>query len=316
MDQTLTLSGSERITVIESTPSRFEVEATYEPQGEKPPMHMHPGHAEEFTVLAGVLRVGYTDQERDYAAGESFEIPRGVAHRMWNAGDSTASVHWVSTPAGRVESFFRAMDALHRAGTTSLMAKAGVLRAHSDVMRPSSAITRLLVQVLGALRPTPTASPADVQPQGADPMTFRRHLATCLTFLLAAMIGYVGVSYLIDPGGTAPGFGMAAWPEGDAAAFLATKGARDLVTGILPLVLLFTRQRRALGWAMSIIAIVPLLDAALILSTGGSTAMAIWVHALTAVLTLGTGVLLLTERPKHPAAAANTTVPAQVSAPA
>lgn len=132
-------------------------------------------------------------------------------------------------------------------------------------------------------------------------MRFRRHLATWLTVVLALMIGYVGVSYLLDPAGTAPGFGMASWPEGDAAAFLTTKGARDLVTGILPLVLLLTRQRRALGWAMSVIAIVPLLDALLILSTGGSTAMALGVHALTAVLTLGTGVLLLTERPRTPA---------------
>jgi len=123
----------------------------------------------------------------------------------------------------------------------------------------------------------------------------RRHLATALTVILALMIGYVGVSYLTDPAGTAPAFGMAVWPEGNAAAFLATKGARDLVTGALPLVLLITGQRRALGWAMSIIALVPLLDAMLILSTGGSTAMALWVHGLTAALTLGTGLLLLTE---------------------
>ncbi|UJP11225.1 DUF4267 domain-containing protein [Microbacterium sp. KUDC0406] len=127
---------------------------------------------------------------------------------------------------------------------------------------------------------------------------FRRYLANTLTVILALMIGYVGVSYLLDPGGTAPNFGMPAWPEGEAAAFLSTKGARDLVTGILPLALLFTGQRRALGWAMSIIALVPLLDAILILSNGGSTAMAVWVHLLTAVLTFGTGLLLLTEKPR------------------
>lgn len=124
---------------------------------------------------------------------------------------------------------------------------------------------------------------------------FRRRLANTLTVVLALMIGYVGISYLLDPAGTAPNFGMPAWPEGDAAEFLATKGARDLVTGILPLVLLFTGQRRALGWALSVIALIPLLDAVLILSAGGSTAMAIGVHLLTAVLTLGTGLLLLTE---------------------
>lgn len=158
MTDTLTLNGSERITVIGSDANRFEVEATYESRGERPPKHAHPSHEESFTVLAGVLHVGYADQERDYVAGESFEIPRGVAHHMWNAGDEPAVVRWISTPSGRVESFFRAMDALHRTGKTDLVSKAGVLREYADVMYPVSAVTRLLVHVLGALRPAPAAS--------------------------------------------------------------------------------------------------------------------------------------------------------------
>jgi len=156
MTETLTLNGSERITIIDSTPERFEVEATYAPHGEQPPMHIHPSHAESFTVLAGVLRVDLAEQQHDHRTGESFEIPSGVAHRMWNAGGEPATVRWVSTPAGRVESFFRAMDALHRAGTTDLVSKAGVLRAHADVMLPSSLLTRLLVRLLGRMRPAPT----------------------------------------------------------------------------------------------------------------------------------------------------------------
>lgn len=127
-------------------------------------------------------------------------------------------------------------------------------------------------------------------------MKIRTHLATGLTVLTGVGIGYVGLSYLIDPAGTAPGFGMATWPEGDAATFLATKGARDLVSGLLPLALLLTRQRRALGWAMAIESLVPAADAALILSTGGSTTTALAVHGATAVVVLATGVLLLTER--------------------
>lgn len=160
MADTLTLNGSEQITVVHSTPERFEVQATYAPRGERPPMHMHPAHAESFTVLSGVLRVDFAGSVRDYAAGETFDIPSGVAHRMWNDGDQPATVVWISTPAARVESFFRAMDALHRAGTTSLASKAGVLREYTDVMRPNSALTRLLVSVLGALRPVPASSAA------------------------------------------------------------------------------------------------------------------------------------------------------------
>ncbi|MGW8566011.1 DUF4267 domain-containing protein [Isoptericola sp. NPDC055881] len=125
----------------------------------------------------------------------------------------------------------------------------------------------------------------------------RRHLATGLTVLLAVGIGYVGVSYLFFPAATAPSFGMAVWPEGDAAAFLATKGARDLASGLVPLALLLSGQRRALGWVLSIWALVPVADAALILSTGGSTVTALAVHGLTALALVVTGALLLTEAP-------------------
>ncbi|MFE5293878.1 DUF4267 domain-containing protein [Isoptericola sp. NPDC056618] len=124
----------------------------------------------------------------------------------------------------------------------------------------------------------------------------RKHLATTLTVLLVVGIGYVGVSYLFFPAATAPQFGMAVWPEGDAAAFLATKGARDLASGLVPLALLLTGQRRALGWVLTIWTLVPLSDAALILSTGGSTVTALAVHGLTALALVVTGVLLLTEK--------------------
>jgi hypothetical protein len=125
---------------------------------------------------------------------------------------------------------------------------------------------------------------------------FRTRLATTLTVLLAAGISYVGISYLFFPAATAPQFGMAVWPEGDAADFLATKGARDLASGLVPLALLWSGQRRAVGWILSLWTFVPLADAALILSTGGSVAMALWVHGVTALALVITGGLLLTER--------------------
>jgi hypothetical protein len=125
---------------------------------------------------------------------------------------------------------------------------------------------------------------------------FRKRLATTLTVLLAVGIGYVGVSYLFFPAATAPQFGMAVWPVGDAAQLLATKGARDLASGIVPLALLLSGQRRALGWVLSLWTVVPLADAILVLSTGGSTATALGVHGLTAAALLVTGTLLLTEK--------------------
>nr|WP_281367845.1 DUF4267 domain-containing protein [Nonomuraea typhae] len=92
---------------------------------------------------------------------------------------------------------------------------------------------------------------------------------------------------------TAPGFGLPAWPSPEAAGFLNVKGIRDLATGLVPLALLLTGQRRALGWSQVIISLIPFGDAAIILARGGSTATALGVHALTAVVVLLTGILQL-----------------------
>ncbi|MFC8731730.1 cupin domain-containing protein [Luteimicrobium sp. NPDC057192] len=151
MSTTLTLNGSESLVVRESTPDRFEVEATYGPSGSRPPKHVHPHHDEEFTVLAGTIRVGFADHEQSFTAGESFVVPRGTPHHMWNAGDEPAVLRWLSTPAGRVEEFFTAMDRLQRAGRTGLVPLAGVLHRYRDVMRPTSVLIRAAVRLLGPL---------------------------------------------------------------------------------------------------------------------------------------------------------------------
>lgn len=148
---TLTLNGSEQLTVRESSAARFEVEATYAPHGSRPPKHVHPHHDEYFAVLVGSIRVGFTKGEQDFATGESFEIQRGTVHHMWNASDEPCSMLWLSTPADRVESFFTAMDRLHRSGRAGLVNLSGVLIEYRDVMRPASASTRALVRVLGPL---------------------------------------------------------------------------------------------------------------------------------------------------------------------
>jgi hypothetical protein len=130
----------------------LEVEATYAPRGARPPKHLHPHHDEAFTVLRGTIRVGLADGEHDFTAGESFDIVRGVVHHMWNPGEQAATVRWLSMPAMRVESFFRAMDRLQRAGRPRLIDQARVLNGYQDVIRPASAIARTLVRVVGASR--------------------------------------------------------------------------------------------------------------------------------------------------------------------
>ncbi|WP_051817518.1 DUF4267 domain-containing protein [Kitasatospora sp. NRRL B-11411] len=124
----------------------------------------------------------------------------------------------------------------------------------------------------------------------------RVNLATGFTLVVALGIAYVGVSFLVAPESTASGFGLPVWPRGDAAAFLNVKGVRDIVSGLVPLALLLTGHRRALGWAMLAESVTPFGDCATILLHHGSTATAFGVHFATAVFVVVTAVLLLTER--------------------
>lgn len=120
-------------------------------------------------------------------------------------------------------------------------------------------------------------------------------IATALSLAGAAFILYIGISYLFTPDTIAPGFGLPAWPDGDAAAFMNLKGVRDTVFGILILVLLAAKQRYALGIATLVIALVPVGDMLTVLSWSGSSAAAFGIHGLTAALVFLTGAMLLRE---------------------
>jgi quercetin dioxygenase-like cupin family protein len=148
---TLQLSDSVTLVVCERAEDRFEVEATYEPRGARPPKHWHPHHDERFEVLAGTLRIGFPDGEHDFGDGDTVDIPRGTVHHMWNPGDTPTRVRWLSTPPGRVEEFFTAMDRVNRGGKAGLVGQAGVFRAHRDVVVTASPIARAAISLLGRL---------------------------------------------------------------------------------------------------------------------------------------------------------------------
>lgn len=124
-----------------------------------------------------------------------------------------------------------------------------------------------------------------------------KHFTTVLAALGAALILYVGLSYLLAPQATASGFGIPTWPRHDGAAFLAVKGVRDIATGLVVLALLLTGHRRALGWAMAALAFVPAGDMVIVLTSGGPAGTAYGVHGFTALAVAVTAGLLLRERP-------------------
>jgi quercetin dioxygenase-like cupin family protein len=108
--ETLHLTPHEQLTILREEAELLEVEARYEPTTRRPPAHYHPEQDEHFEVLEGVLHVVTPDGERRYAAGESFDVPRGTVHSMGNGGDAPARVRWQVRPALRTAGFFRALD--------------------------------------------------------------------------------------------------------------------------------------------------------------------------------------------------------------
>ena len=116
MGRTLKITLGESVEVLRSDPEALIVEGTWAPSGEPPPKHYHPEQDEHFEVLAGTLRTRVEGAERDLGPGGTIEIPRGAVHQMWNPGEQEVRAIWRTTPGGRTERWFAAIDRLHREG--------------------------------------------------------------------------------------------------------------------------------------------------------------------------------------------------------
>ena len=116
MGDTLKITPGESVTVHSSTPEALEVEGQWAPNGSPPPKHFHPAQDERFEVVEGRLEMNIDGEARTLAAGEAVEIPRGTVHQMWNAQDVPARAMWRTSPGGRTEQWFRAIDGLIASG--------------------------------------------------------------------------------------------------------------------------------------------------------------------------------------------------------
>jgi len=141
MAETLKLTPTESLEIRSSGEEALEVEATYGTGAKAPPKHFHPAQDEHFEVLAGTIQVRVDGEERPLAAGEAIEIPRGAVHQIWNPTAEPARVLWRTSPGGRTERWFRAIDRLHREGRVGRggmpgpLAFAVLLSEYRDVFR-------------------------------------------------------------------------------------------------------------------------------------------------------------------------------------
>ena len=81
--------------------------------------HIHPKADERFTVLNGKIGYMLGDQKGILQAGDSADLPRGIPHDWWNAGDEEARVIVEIRPGARMELMIMTMFCLGREGKTN-----------------------------------------------------------------------------------------------------------------------------------------------------------------------------------------------------
>jgi mannose-6-phosphate isomerase-like protein (cupin superfamily) len=159
MAEPLRLTPGETVTVRKSSPELLEVEGAWAPEGKPPPSHFHPFQDEHFEILEGTLFARVNGAERELGPGDALDIPRGAKHQMWNPTGSPVRALWQTRPAGRTESWFRSIDALHREGRVGKNGMPGplaygvFLTEYRDVFRLAAPdlLTRPLLGILWAI---------------------------------------------------------------------------------------------------------------------------------------------------------------------
>ena len=115
-----------------------------------------------------------------------------------------------------------------------------------------------------------------------------------LAALIAVGIIVIGCFYLLSPERISGTFGLKPpAPDADTRAWLRPKGIRDVAAGLVVLTLMLTADRRLVGTAVLVYAIIPLGDMSIVLGSGGSKSTAFSVHGVTCVVMLVVGLLLI-----------------------
>jgi hypothetical protein len=114
-----------------------------------------------------------------------------------------------------------------------------------------------------------------------------------LSGLLGAGIIFIGARFLVAPQVAASQYGIPVDEDGGASdPYLATKGVRDIASGVVAFVLLAAGTPRALGGYVAAASIIPIGDGAIVLRRGGPKAIAYGVHGATAAAMLATAAFL------------------------
>ena len=114
-----------------------------------------------------------------------------------------------------------------------------------------------------------------------------------LSGVIALGIIVIGARFFVTPYSAAAGFGVPVAPDARWDAYLYVKAIRDIASGLFIAILMIDGSLHLLGWFMLAATIIPLTDAMIVLSHGGSKASAFGIHGATAgVMLIISGFLL------------------------
>jgi hypothetical protein len=112
--------------------------------------------------------------------------------------------------------------------------------------------------------------------------------------LIAVAVIAMGCFYLVSPERVLGSFGLKPpASDADTRAWLRLLGSRDIGSGLVVLALMLFTDTRSTGIALLAFAVMPLGDMAIVLGSGGSKTTAFSVHALTCVVMVVVGLLLI-----------------------
>jgi uncharacterized protein DUF4267 len=99
----------------------------------------------------------------------------------------------------------------------------------------------------------------------------------------------LGIRFVLTPRQATIDFGIAA---DNLRGLTAIKAARDVTSGVVPLVVWASAGTTTLGWVLVAASITPAADALIVLTNGGKLAKALGIHGLTAGVLIAVGLIL------------------------
>ncbi|MFQ5945466.1 MAG: cupin domain-containing protein [Anaerolineae bacterium] len=129
-------------------------------------VHIHRENHERFEVIQGNLGVLVNDEREVLNPGEVAEIPPGISHTIWNAGDGEVRILTEIRPPGEFQTFWETLFGLARDGKLNEKGVPSILQA------------AILADLISTYPPGP-------------PMFFTRSLVGILAWL-GRLVGYRG----------------------------------------------------------------------------------------------------------------------------